>query len=53
MGIDPERLDGPIVGIASTWSAALPCNMNLRRLGERAAGAVLLAGGAEPVTVDA
>ncbi|MBV9804691.1 MAG: hypothetical protein JO130_15930, partial [Solirubrobacterales bacterium] len=24
MGIDPERLDGPIVGIASTWTATMP-----------------------------
>jgi dihydroxy-acid dehydratase len=45
MGIDPERLDGPIVGIASTWTQTMPCNLNLRRLAERAADAVLRAGG--------
>jgi dihydroxy-acid dehydratase len=45
MGIDPERLDGPIVGIASTWTGTMPCNLNLRRLAERAAAAVESAGG--------
>ncbi len=32
MGIDPDRLDGPIVGIASTWTQTMPCNLNHRRL---------------------
>ena len=45
MGIDPERLDGPIVGIASTWTGTMPCNLNHRRLAERAAAAVEAAGG--------
>src|SRR5919197_3576548 len=45
MGIDPERLDGPIVGIASTWTGTMPCNLNQRRLAERAAEAVAAAGG--------
>src|SRR4051795_9758822 len=45
MGIDPERLDGPIVGIASTWTQTMPCNLNHRRLAERAAAAVEEAGG--------
>jgi dihydroxy-acid dehydratase len=45
MGIDPERLDGPIVGIASTWTCTMPCNLNLRRLADRAAAAVTAAGG--------
>ena len=27
MGIDPERLDGPIVGVASTWTGTMPCNL--------------------------
>src|ERR687893_2396934 len=45
MGIDPERLDGPIVGVASTWTQTMPCNLNHRRLGERAAAAVEAAGG--------
>src|SRR5919201_3807140 len=45
MGIDPQRLDGPIVGIASTWTGTMPCNLNQRRLAERAADAVAAAGG--------
>src|SRR4051794_25509684 len=45
MGIDPDRLDGPIVGIASTWSQTMPCNLGLRRLAEKAAAAVEAAGG--------
>ena len=45
MGIDPERLDGPIVGVASTWTQTMPCNLNHRRLGEQAAAAVEAAGG--------
>jgi dihydroxy-acid dehydratase len=45
MGIDPDRLGGPIVGIASTWTGTMPCNLNQRRLAERAAGAVEGAGG--------
>src|SRR6476620_9180592 len=45
MGIDPERLDGPIVGIASTWTGTMPCNLNLRVLSDRVAEAVNAAGG--------
>jgi dihydroxy-acid dehydratase len=45
MGIDPDRLGGPIVGIASTWTGTMPCNLNLRRLADRAAAAVESAGG--------
>jgi dihydroxy-acid dehydratase len=45
MGIDPGRLDGPIVGIASTWTRTMPCNLNHRRLAARAAAAVEAAGG--------
>ncbi len=45
MGIDPDRLDGPIVGIASTWTATMPCNLNHRRLADRVAAAIEEAGG--------
>ena len=45
MGIDPERLDGPIVGIASTWTGTMPCNLNHRRLAAGVAAAVEAAGG--------
>src|SRR5918997_5307930 len=45
MGIDPERLDGPIVGIASTWTGTMPCNLNHQRLADGVAAAVAEAGG--------
>jgi dihydroxy-acid dehydratase len=45
MGIDPARLDGPIVGIASTWTGTMPCNLNQRELSDRAAAAIETAGG--------
>ncbi len=45
MGIDPDRLDRPIVGIASTWTGTMPCNLGLRRLAERVSEGVESAGG--------
>ncbi|MEA2384074.1 MAG: dihydroxy-acid dehydratase [Solirubrobacteraceae bacterium] len=45
MDIDPDRLDEAIVGIASTWTQTMPCNLNHRRLADRAAAAVEAAGG--------
>ena len=45
MGIDPERLDGPMVGVASTWTGTMPCNLNLRALADRVVEAVDAAGG--------
>jgi dihydroxy-acid dehydratase len=45
MGIDPARLDGPIVGIASTWTGTMPCNLNQRELSDRTAAAIEAAGG--------
>ena len=45
MGIDPDRLVGPIVGIAATWTATMPCNLNQRELSDRVAEAVTAAGG--------
>ena len=45
IGIDPERLDGPIVGIASTWTGTMPCNFTQRELSDAAAAAVDAAGG--------
>ena len=45
MGIDPARLGGPIVGIASTWTGTMPCNLNQRELSDRAANAIVEAGG--------
>jgi dihydroxy-acid dehydratase len=45
MGIDPARLDGPIVGIASTWTGTMPCNLNQRELAREVAAGVTAAGG--------
>ena len=45
MGIDPARLAGPIVGIASTWTGTMPCNLNQRELSDRVADGVSAAGG--------
>src|SRR5215470_11202440 len=45
MGIDPSRLGGPIVGIASTWTQTMPCNLNQRELAARVADGVAAAGG--------
>ena len=45
MGIDPARLDGPIVGVASTWTQTMPCNLNQLELARRASDAVTAAGG--------
>jgi dihydroxy-acid dehydratase len=45
MGIDPERLGGPIIGIASMWTGTMPCNLTHRELAAAAAGGVEAAGG--------
>jgi len=45
MGIDPGRLDGPIVGVASTWTGTMPCNLNHLELSGRVAEGVTAAGG--------
>jgi dihydroxy-acid dehydratase len=45
MGIDPSRLGGPIVGIASTWTGTMPCNLNQRELADRVVEGVTAAGG--------
>ncbi len=45
MGIDPARLDGPIVGVASSWTGTMPCNLNHRSLSDRIVEAITAAGG--------
>ena len=45
MGIDPSRLGGPIIGVASTWTGTMPCNLNLRELADRVSEGVNAAGG--------
>src|SRR5437764_3642974 len=45
MGIDPVRLDGPIVGVASTWTGTMPCNLNQLELSRHVCDGVTAAGG--------
>jgi dihydroxy-acid dehydratase len=45
MGIDPARLDGPIVGVASTWTGTMPCNQNQLELSRVVGESVSTAGG--------
>ena len=45
MGIDPARLTGPIVGIGSTWTGTMPCNLTHRELATAVAQGVEEAGG--------
>ena len=45
MGIDPGRLDAPIVGVVSTWTGTMPCNLNQRDLADRVGEGVAAAGG--------
>jgi dihydroxy-acid dehydratase len=45
MGIDPARLSGPIIGVASTWTGTMPCNLNQLELSQRVVAAVGAAGG--------
>src|SRR5467141_4436518 len=45
MVIDPGRLGGPIIGVASTWTGTMPCNLNQRELADRVGEGVSAAGG--------
>jgi dihydroxy-acid dehydratase len=45
MGIDPQRLDRPIIGVASTWTGTMPCNLNQRELADRVSEGVSAANG--------
>src|SRR3954451_10754470 len=45
MGIDPEQLDGRIVGVASTWTGTMPCNLNQLELSRHVCDGVAAAGG--------
>src|SRR3954468_12546697 len=45
MGIEPARLAGPIVGVASTWTGTMPCNLNQLELSAHVAEAITAAGG--------
>src|SRR5215203_6228690 len=45
LGIDPARLTGPIVGVASSWTGTMPCNLNHLELSARVGEGVAAAGG--------
>jgi dihydroxy-acid dehydratase len=45
MGIDPARMAGPVVGIATTWTGTMPCNLTQRDLARFVAEGVEAAGG--------
>jgi dihydroxy-acid dehydratase len=44
-GLRPADIDRPLVAVANTWSEVTPCNVHLRRLGERAKEGIRAAGG--------
>ncbi len=45
MGIDPARMAGPVIGIATTWTGTMPCNLTQRDLAVHVAAGVEAAGG--------
>jgi len=45
MGVDPARLGGPIIGVASTYTETMPCNLNQRELAARVGEGVAAGGG--------
>lgn len=44
-GLGDDDFRKPIIGIANTWSGAMPCNMHLRGLAEEVAAGIRAAGG--------
>ncbi|HEY4348587.1 MAG TPA: dihydroxy-acid dehydratase [Gaiellaceae bacterium] len=45
MGLEDADLRKPLVGIATTWTGTMPCNLNQRALAARVADGVRAAGG--------
>lgn len=45
MGLTDEDLRKPLIAVATTWTATMPCNLNQRRLAERVAEGIRAAGG--------
>ena len=45
MGLTPQQIAQPFVGVVSTWSEASPCNIALRRQAQAAKAGVATAGG--------
>jgi len=44
-GLSQRDLDRPLVAVANTWTEVTPCNMHLRRLGEKVKEGIRAAGG--------
>ena len=45
MGLGDDDIARPMIGIASTWTATMPCNLNQRDLAQRVAAGISAAGG--------
>ncbi len=45
MGLSDEDLRRPFIGVATTWTEVMPCNLNQRALAERVKAGVRRAGG--------
>jgi dihydroxy-acid dehydratase len=45
VGFDDDALSRPTIGVANTWTEAMPCNFHLRRLAEHIKEGVRAAGG--------
>ena len=45
VGFDDDALSRPTIGIANTWTEAMPCNFHLRGLAEHVKDGVRAAGG--------
>jgi dihydroxy-acid dehydratase len=45
IGFDDDALSRPTIGIANTWTEAMPCNFHLRKLAEHIKDGVRAAGG--------
>ena len=45
LGIDPTRLGAPIVGVCSTWTGTMPCNLNQLELSRHVCDGIVDAGG--------
>ncbi len=45
IGFDDDALSRPTIGIANTWTEAMPCNFHLRGLAEHVKQGVRAAGG--------
>ena len=43
-GLGDQDLSRPIIGVASTWTETMPCNLHLRRLAERVKEGIRAAG---------